>query len=561
VEQEFSARLVARDALLAGSDLLYMGDIVSTNSPDNYDTIVQTLDYFAQKYREDASFARRVDEAAARVLAKKYELYPTFSLNRVTPGQSLLPAVGDGQDVTSASAVSAGSLISPGLADLPSVLPGPPESQDLLVFITDERTGHQCSTCIQETYLAKDALQSAVLRLYGPEAGGLVSGGRLSSFTFDEMAQTLPGNEGNTDLEAAIRAAQWVIITSLDLPEGSQQGEALRRFMTERQDLLRNKRVLLFSLDAPYYLDATDISKFTAYYALYGKSQPFVDAAARLLFQEVPPIGSPSISVAGTGYDIAAVTAPDPQQIIEIFQDLPPAPTPEPGVTPAPTSVPLYTVGNTLAVRTGPIVDVNGNPVPDGTEARLSMRVNGAITQLIETRTQDGIASGTFRLDEEGLTEIQAASPPARVSVALQLDVSPGQAAAVTVVAPTQLATPVPTEVITPGPTPAPAEGPFLSADGSLKLPSWLLAMVTLLTAAGLTFLAASRRLPLRRVLRWTLCVSLGGLVAYNYAALGLPGSANWLSQGGLTALLVLILVGIAAGALGALVWERRDRI
>lgn len=557
--QAFLGRLVARDAFLAGSDLLYMGEIVSSDASGSYDTIVRTLDYFTQKYREDPSFARRVDESVQRILTKKYELYTGFSENSVAPPRNALPAVGEHTDVTSAAAARAATLISPSLANLPSVLPRPPSSRDLMVFITDERTGRQCSTCEQETYLAEDALESAVLDLYGPEGGGLVTGGRLSSFTFDEMAQTLPGSEGNDELEEALRAAAWVVILSLDLPANSTQGESLRRFVTERPDLLNDKYVLLMSLGAPYYLDATDISKFTAFYSLYGKSQPFVDTAARLLFQEITPVGISPVSVEGTGYDIAEQTAPDPNQVINLVLDLPSEPTPAAGVSPVPSPVPLFTVGNAISVRTGVIVDRNGHPVPDGTLARFTMRVDAAITQLIESETTGGVAAATFRLEKEGFTEIQVASPPARVSVAVQLPVLAGQVAAVTVVAPTEAVTPVRTPSATPTPTPEPPPETFVSGDGRLLISSWMVGMLVLLAAASLTFLLVSRIRPWRWVLRWTLCAFLGGLVAYNYAALGLPGSVQWLAQAGFVALVWMMLIGIGLGWLAAFVWDRRE--
>jgi len=561
VNQAFSAKLVARDTFLAGNDLLYMGNILSSDSPGNYDTVVQTLDYFTQKYLEDPSFAQRVDESVLRILREKYRLYPAFNTNTVAPSMSQLPGVGDHGAVTAAAAASAASLISPALADLPSVLPNPPGPRDLIVFITDERSGRQCSTCPQETYLAKNALESAILRLYGPEGGGLIAGGRLSSYTFDEMTQTLPGNEGNKDLEQAVRAATWVVVLSLDLPANSAQGESLRRFITERQDLLRTKNLLLFSLGAPYYLDATDISKFTAFYSLYGKSQPFVDTAARLLFQEVTPSGIPPVSIAGTGYDIVAETSPDPNQVIDLFLDLPPAATPEPGGTPVPTVVPLFTVGNSLAVRTGVILDANGHPVADGTLARFTMRVDGTITQLVESQTLGGIAAATFKLEKEGFTEIHASSDPANVSVALQLDVSPGQVAAVTVVAPTEATTPTATVTAAPNtPTPVPVEGPFVASDGRLLVVAWMIGILLLITVALLTFFAASRARPARWVLRWTLCVVLGGLVGYNYAALRLPGSVEWLSTAGFSALLWMMLAGVGLGLLVAFLWELRER-
>jgi beta-N-acetylhexosaminidase len=64
----FSARIVARDAFLAGNDLLYLGNIKSSDAVDNYSTIVQILDFFTKKYNEDAAFAQRVDESVLRIL-------------------------------------------------------------------------------------------------------------------------------------------------------------------------------------------------------------------------------------------------------------------------------------------------------------------------------------------------------------------------------------------------------------------------------------------------------------------------------------------------------------
>ena len=61
--------------------------------------------------------------------------------------------------------------------------------------------------------------------------------------------------------------------------------------------LLRNRNVILFSFTAPYYLDATDISKVTAYYALYSKQPAFVDIAARLLFQQISLQGDSPVSI------------------------------------------------------------------------------------------------------------------------------------------------------------------------------------------------------------------------------------------------------------------------
>ncbi len=104
------------------------------------------------------------------------------------------------------------------------------------------------------------------------------------------------------------------------------QPALISRFLRERPDLLRDKRVILFSFGAPYYFDTTTISKFTAYYALYSKQPQFVDIAARLLFQELTPLGASPVSIPGIGYDLISVLAPDPDQIIPLFLDLEPVP-------------------------------------------------------------------------------------------------------------------------------------------------------------------------------------------------------------------------------------------
>nr|HMN63166.1 glycoside hydrolase family 3 N-terminal domain-containing protein [Anaerolinea sp.] len=74
----FDARLVARDAFLAGNDLLYADDFIASGDPDPATTMSRTLDFFTQKYREDSAFAQRVDSSVERILTLKYKLYPEF---------------------------------------------------------------------------------------------------------------------------------------------------------------------------------------------------------------------------------------------------------------------------------------------------------------------------------------------------------------------------------------------------------------------------------------------------------------------------------------------------
>ena len=72
--QTFDARTVARNAFLAGNDLLYLNNFIETIDGDSETTIIKTLDSFVQKYNEDPAFAELVDRSVARILALKIKL-------------------------------------------------------------------------------------------------------------------------------------------------------------------------------------------------------------------------------------------------------------------------------------------------------------------------------------------------------------------------------------------------------------------------------------------------------------------------------------------------------
>jgi len=556
--QSFSARLVARDALLAGNDLLYLGNIVSSDAQDNYSTILIILEFFTQKYREDAAFAQRVDDAVMRILVAKYRVYDNFESAIVTPPAEGLDVLAASQAVTFEVARQSATLINPDLQDLGTVLPAPPDIQDYILFLTDTRPGRQCSTCPEEPMMADDALQNVILRLYGPQAGGQVNDAHLVSYTFDDMESILEGGSGNASLVNVLLRADWVVISMLDADPTQPQAVALRRFLSERQDLLRNKRVVVFAFNAPYYLDATDISKVTAYYGLFSKSAPFVEVAARLLFQELTPAGALPVSVPGIGYDLLSATAPDPGQVIQLYLDLPPAPTTTtvPTGTPEPTATPYFRVGDTVTVRTGVILDHNQNPVPDNTGVRFSLVQSGegGVVQQVDAATVGGVARASFSIERAGLLEIHAASDPATTSVVLQLDIN-SEGISVTVVAPTSTAEPAtPTPEITPTP-----EETSLSpiSEGYPGFGGWI-AMVMFL--GGVAYLALSlggRLFSTRWGLRWAFCAILGGLLAYNYLALGLPGSAAWIKTSGLAGILGVVILGATLGLVGGWLWAK----
>ena len=85
-EQEFPHRQVAKDALLAGNDLLYLSDFAIGDAPyaDQLANMRDTIIWFREKYLTDQSFQQRVDEAVLRILQLKLKLYgDDFSPNNV----------------------------------------------------------------------------------------------------------------------------------------------------------------------------------------------------------------------------------------------------------------------------------------------------------------------------------------------------------------------------------------------------------------------------------------------------------------------------------------------
>jgi len=555
---DFFAHLVARDAFLAGNDLLYLGNILSSDARDTYATIEKTLDFFAQKYREDPAFATRVDESLIRILTQKFHLYPSFSLNAARPSLTGLEEIGQDQQVTFDVAQNAATLISPSINDLDAVLPAPPVLKDRIIFITDMQTAAQCSLCDQKTVLSERALPDAVLRLYGERGGEQIIDANISAYSFEDFLIS-GASEEISFFENNLRQADWVIISLASF----ENLPILRQLLAESQNILREKNVILFSFTAPYLLDATDISKLTAYYGLYSYAPPFLDAAARLLFKELTPVGAAPVSIAGIGYDLDIATQPDPDQLLTLNLALPLesfliTPEAEP-VTPAPTPIPMFLVGDTLAVRTGVILDHNGRTVPDNTLVVFSLATGGenGIHQELETETVGGVARANFQLDQTGLLDIRVASGEANVSETLRLDISDeGVAAAVTIIPPDSEETPTTEPAISPTPE---GETPSPYIDGGKPgLGLWFISFLLWIFGAWLAFLAGKEARSVRWGLRWALCVLLGGLFSYNYLALNLSG-ASWVISGGIFGVLAFTLLGEVLGWLIGWLWLRRD--
>src|SRR5574340_540877 len=559
--QTFDARTVARNAFLAGNDLLYLNDFIDTADTDQETTIIKTLESFAQKYREDSAFAERVDRSVERILALKYKLYPTYDIAEVIPDSGYLAEVGRSQPTTFEIARRAVTLISPNEANLEAALPRPPDPREEIIIFTDVSTTRQCSVCAEQAILGVDSLKRSIIRLFGPTAGGQINESMIHAYTYLDLQSYLNDPEGSAAVGYNLKASDWVIFVMLDSPSARPESKALNRLLTERFDLVRDKKVIGFAFNAPYYLDATDISKLTAYFALYSKTSAFVDVAARVLFQELTPTGALPVSVPGIGYDLIKATAPDPSQVIPLSIDFP-EPEPYTGTsTPQPTTVPMFKIGDTSPLRAGVIYDTNGNPGPDGTVVRVSFSVQGensSTQEIEETVTKGGIAHATYTISGAGALEIRVVSEPATSSQGLTLNMISGESAMVTPINPTPVVTETP--VPSPSPTSSPTAESAAGAGGSTgpRAGDWFLSFLLIWGSALGIMKFGQKYATLRWGVRWGLMAVVGGMLAYLYIATGWFENINWITNAGTWGILIGCLVGILVGWGAGWLWHWR---
>ena len=240
-------------------------------------------------------------------------------------------------------------------------------------------------------------------------------------------------------VQEALRQTNWIIFAMLD---GTPNSQALKNFLSQRPDIVRNTRVLAFAYNTPYQLDTTDISKLTAYFGVYSKTAPFIDASVRALFQESPLNGASPVDIAGIGYQLFSQTQPDPGQVIELYID------DNGNIQSPPSEAPLeQAIGDTLRLQTGIIRDRNGNPVPDGTLVQFIQedRIQRFISIIAERPTVSGMAQLDYVLEARtgpGQFRITAVSGEATGSQ--QVDIAIEGSAQVAIIIPTPTATVAP---------------------------------------------------------------------------------------------------------------------
>ncbi|MEA4811542.1 MAG: glycoside hydrolase family 3 N-terminal domain-containing protein [Anaerolineaceae bacterium] len=568
--QNFDILTVARTSFLAGNDLLFLDKFQSQNDASPYEAILRTHQFFVQKYNEDRFFAQKVDAAVLRIIEAKLRLFGEFTLQNALPPEMNISALGKNNQLASEVAFRAATLISPDAVDLKTALPLAPNLQDRIIIITDTREFQICQNCQARNVLDSKAFQNALLRYYGPQGTRQLMVGQLSAYSSQELLDYLNGKIDLADktLPESLQAAGWIIFNLQNSLADKPQTSILQKVFSVNADLLRNKKVVVFAYREPYYLDSTEISKVSAYYAMFGNSQPFVDAAARILMQELTPKGALPVNLAAVRYDLKTQTSPDSSQVIPINLVVLPSPDTTPlAVTQiaqtAEAPQPLFRTGELVKIQAGPLYDLNGNLVPDSTEVLFNIKLapeNYIIAQP-KGYTKDGLATIEYRIDREGIFEITASSLLAVSSNTLVLNTEGGLAQ---VIMPTPTPTLLPT--LTPMPTATDLPTPLSTQEQGLinstnfsgypRMGDWLLVIMILILGAGFAYAIGFYWWGTSTWgMRSLLTSFVGGITAYLLLTLGLGPLLALVKEGGSWFIIQVALLGLFFGWMVSLFW------
>ncbi|MEO6062982.1 MAG: glycoside hydrolase family 3 N-terminal domain-containing protein [Thermoflexales bacterium] len=520
----FNVRLITQNAFRAGNDVLTLGAFGQTNAwAEQRENIKAAIRSFQERYLIDPAFATDVDTAVVRILALKLKLYgDRFPASATNVDLDVAGAIKPNTELAASIAKESVTVLWPGLRDLPSALPAAPGPNDNIVFLTDDRQLRECAKCAAYPAIPTSALRDIALRLYGPRTTNQLNPARVQAFSFSDLGNlaarpaatptpepTVTGTPrvagstptpGAPGAQAAIDAANWIVVSMIDFdPKASSTVQIFRDFLSQRAEALRDKKIVVFAFGAPYHLDSTEVTKLTAYFALYHRTQPALEAAVRALYGEYGQGASP-VSVSAISYSIAEQTQADPKQIIPLVPlGATDASTRTVG-TPAPLSPRL---NDTLRVRAGPILDRNGRVIPDGTPVQFILAYpTEGVREPQERRvaSRNGYAEVNITFERKGKLQISARTDTARQSDLIEANISDA-AGEVVVSRPT----PFPTVTSEPPPTvtPRPTET-ALPPRPTATPPAAPPARSTLLAGFGLTLMILSG-LALAAALLWRL--------------------------------------------------------
>ena len=675
---EFPIRQIAKEALIAGNDLLLMEQGADSLDEDaswddvRVNNIESTIIFFQEQYENDLDFADRVDEALRHILRTKVRLYTdedalkeeatsiateaalsatqpitdseiaiatpavvipeTLSTNLTIPMDRLLITrtdlsifESDGSHISDSNALmrqiarESLSVLYPDITEPSESLPPPPTTNDQIVIFTDSRLQQECSDCRAEVAIGPDDVQNIILRLYGPDATNQITADQIHSLTFAELDEVLDASaqttsdaadsseteavplptptldapsvedeivagealtitEGSTievvdrtvQIEQLIDEANWLVFAMLDVEaEAHPSSDVVKRFLSERTEQIEDKETVVLALNAPYFLDATEISGLSSYLGVYSHSTPFLENAVRAIFRNHVPTGAPPVSVPGTRFaDLSSRLQPDPEQRIEMVvtdsSDQPLAAETEDGVEPSPS----VNAGETVRIKVGPVLDRNGRPVPDGVPVEFLVVYDGVEMALnVEpVDTRNGMAIRDISLEQSGMVRISASSQDAHTGEPYLLmveeeaapieeqsqDASDGAVAIESI----ETAVPPTAEISEPEPAIETDVSPFranLPTTGDrVNIATLVISTIVLLGMLGLLLIIQVRILPRTAMVHNMLWTVIVGLAVYVMYGVGLLPGANMIHfYFGLLAAPLVVFVGM----IGTMLW------
>ena len=304
-------------------------------------------------------------------------------------------------------------------------LPPPLKAGEVMLILTDSRLLDDCEKCLPDGGIGPDNIKNIINELYGIEGTGQLTGNQVTSHAFVDLNKILeetpecaaggPLSEGAdavnseadkvatsveevketetqevdptqetaeridepTRLERDLHEADWIIFAMLDVDTQKYcESDVVSRFLAERSEQLQGKKVIVLALNAPYFLDVTDISKLSAYLGVYSKTEPFLRSTVNVLFGNYQRNGAVPINVPGTRFsDLNERLQPDPERIPPMEVLLVASNVVTPLITAGEdTTLPKVNANSTIRLRVGPILDWNGHPVPDGTTVEFELR-------------------------------------------------------------------------------------------------------------------------------------------------------------------------------------------
>lgn len=527
-EQQFPHRQIARQALLAGNDVLIIAQFAADGSwQTGLGNIRDLVAYFAQQYDADPAFRSRVDEAALRVLRRKAAMYPEWTVEAVAPDPERATAATGAPESMDAMAAAARAAVT----ELRAV--DRPRAGDALVIVADydRDTNPRELACFEESCglgaersrrladMAPTLVEALLLDRYGPGGSGAVDRARLSLVTFcqlREMARPssrpapaeVPGAGPTLDdtacdpdadpetVRATLSAADWIVFAfaELDPTEVRDLRGLLLPQASASAGGREETRVAALAFGPPYYVDQTNFYHLDAYYAAYSKSAASIEAMLAALYGEIDAEGALPVTYPDADMPLHERLSPDPDQSLTVRV----VSGPEPPRVPA-----------TVVVEVGPILDRNGNVVPDGTEVTFGTDPAEALSRsaTVVVGTTGGIGRAELELVAGARVKIVAASESALATpVAIALDPPPTPSVTADTPRPA-----TPTAPVAAGPA-----GPASGRNGGLRVADLLLSLAGIVVLVGLVEgRGPLRAAPAGKRMRAGLACGVFGLAAY----------------------------------------------